>query len=205
MAIGLRSSEAVISLGGCKNNLGDGPARQAKPISIRGSPGVLPVRHLRDPRIGSVTKSAAGCLVDLRAQSAETAGVSSPSNWAAPRGTTRNKKRSPVHSSVATRPAGRPGEPARARWPMSWDSQPGARGRVDGFTTIEAASGIGIGIGLRYRGGPTSLKRGLRASRRCAPSYRPWVVDPGGRQSRPGGVIWMGLRHAEGGRMTVRT
>ena len=28
---------------------------------------------------------------------------------------------------------------------------------------------------------------------------------PGGRQSRPGGVIWMGLRHAEGGRMTVRT
>jgi transposase len=32
------------------------------------------------------------------------------------------------------------------------------------------------------------------------------VIDtPGGRQSRPGGVIWMGLRHAESGRMTVRT
>lgn len=30
-------------------------------------------------------------------------------------------------------------------------------------------------------------------------------TDAGGRQSRPGGVIWMGLRHAEGGRMTVRT
>jgi hypothetical protein len=31
------------------------------------------------------------------------------------------------------------------------------------------------------------------------------AIRPGGRQSRPGGVIWMGLRHAEGGRMTVRT
>src|SRR5664279_5008713 len=30
-------------------------------------------------------------------------------------------------------------------------------------------------------------------------------LHPGGRQSRPGGVIWMSLRHAEGGRMTVRT
>jgi hypothetical protein len=29
--------------------------------------------------------------------------------------------------------------------------------------------------------------------------------EPGGRQSRPGGVIWRGLRHAESGRMTVRT
>jgi transposase len=37
--------------------------------------------------------------------------------------------------------------------------------------------------------------------------YSSHVVDwrPGGRQSRPGGVIWMGLRLAEGGRMTVRT
>ena len=87
--------------------------------------------------------------------------------------------------------------------------------------------GVGYGISLLTAAGeplaafqhrrvrevpPSGVMGALRVSTALDPTLYEWACQllramewTGGRQSRPGGVIWMSLRHAEGGRMTVRT